>query len=129
MRVYVPAGGDDLRRLEQGGRLADDGSVVTLAVTPWAQAELGVDDPEDEEAEHAVLTAAAAEVSHGDVTLAVLVFDLPDVDPSIAAGQADGLRVTLGRDLARRRLVAVHLLPDLDWYAGHELPDVVAGLT
>jgi hypothetical protein len=122
MRLYVPAGGDDLRRLERDGRL-DGGGVRALAVTPWAQAELAVDDAEDEEAEYAVLAAAAEEQPDAPAPVAVLVFDLPGADlPS------DGLRVTVDHDLVRRRLVAVHVLPDLDWYAGHELPDVVAAL-
>lgn len=123
MRLYVPAAAEDLRRLEDEGRLTDVGRLPALAVTPWALQELGVDDAEDEEAEYAVLAAAAQETVGDASPVAVLVFDLPGVDlPS------DGLHVTVGPDLPRRRLAAVHPLPDLEWYAGHELPDVVAAL-
>lgn len=122
MRVYVPAAVADLRRLESEGRLPVEGQ-VTLAVTPWALAELDLVDPEDELAEHAVLDAAAGQLVAGAPPVAVLVFDLPVAEPA-----SDGLRVHLDRELPRRRLVAVHLLPGLGWYAGHELPDVLAGL-
>lgn len=121
MRVYVPAAVGDLRRLESDGHLPDEEPLTAYAVTPWVVAELGVGEAEDETAEHAVLSAAAEAVVDGEPPAAVLVFELPvDELPS------DGVEVTLGRDLPRRRLVAVHLPPDLDWYAGHELPDVIA---
>lgn len=124
MRLYVPAAVADLRRLEAEGGLPDDGRLVALAVTPWALTELGLDDAEDEEAEFAVLAAAAEQQLDGSAPAAVLVFDVP-----VAELASDGLAVRLDRDLPRRRLAAVHLLPDLHWYAGHELPDVVAALT
>jgi hypothetical protein len=124
VRLYVPATAADLRRLEEEGRLADDGHLVAAAVTPWVLTELDTDDAEDEGAEYAVLAAAAElPLEHG-AAVAVLVFDLPGTLPS-----GDGLMVRPGRDLPRRRLAAVHLLPGLDWYAGHELPDLVASLT
>jgi hypothetical protein len=123
VRVYVPASVDDLRRLEDEGRLIDDGRLVALAVTPWALTELDVDSAEDEVVEFAVLSAAAEVVVDGASPEAVLVFDLPVGDLP-----ADGLEVGLDRDLPRRRLVAVHLPPGLDWYAGHELPQVIETL-
>ena len=123
MRLYVPAGVGDLRRLEDDGRLPDDGRLVALAVTPWALTELGADDAEDETAEYAVLSTAADQLVDGQPAAAVLVFDLP-----VAELPSDGLEVHLGRDLPRRRLAAVHLPPELDWYAGHELPDVIEAL-
>jgi hypothetical protein len=124
VRLYVPATAADLKRLEEEGRLVDDGHLVATAVTPWALTELDTEDVEDEEAEYAVLTAAAEHPLEHGVAVAVLVFDLPGTDLP-----AEGLMVRPGRDLPRQRLAAVHLLPDLDWYAGHELPDVVALLT
>jgi hypothetical protein len=128
VRLYVPAAVADLRRLETDGSLTDDGRLVALAVTPWALAELGLDDAEDEEAEFAVLAAAAEQRVDGGLPAAVLVFDVPVTEPSPEL-PPDGLEVRLDRTLPRRRLAAVHLPPDLRWYAGHELPDVLAGLT
>lgn len=120
MRLYVPATSASLRRLEEDGVLHPAG-LVACAVTPWVLSELGLDDPEDEQAEHAVLSAASAVEVEGTAPAAVLVFDLPGADlPS------DGLRVSLERDLPRRRLAAVHVCPGLEWYAAQELPDVVA---
>jgi hypothetical protein len=124
VRLYVAAAVADLRRLETDGSLADDGRLVALAVTPWALAELGLDDAEDEEAEFAVLAAAAEQLVDGGPPAAVLVFDVPLTEPP-----SEGLAVRPDRALPRRRLAAVHLPPDLRWYAGHELPDVLATLT
>jgi hypothetical protein len=124
VRVYVPAQVADVRLLETEGHLPVDDRSVALAVTSWALAELGLDDPEDEMAEYAVLVAAAEQAVGGVPPAAVLVFDLPIVEvPS------DGLRVHLERELPRRRLAAIHLAPGLEWYAGQELPDVLASLT
>ena len=124
MRLYVPVGAAGLRRLETEGRLSDDDRLVAMAVTRWALQELGLTEPEDEEAEYAVLSAAAEHEVDGAPAAAVLVFDVPAADlPS------EGLEVRVGRDLQRRRLAAVHLPPDLRWYAAQELPDVVARLT
>jgi hypothetical protein len=128
VRLYVPAAVADLRRLETDGSLADDGRLVALAVTPWALAELGLDDAEDEEAEFAVLAAAAEQQVDGGPPAAVLVFDVPVGEPP-AEPPSEGLEVPLDRPLPRRRLAALHLPPDLRWYAGHELPDVLAALT
>ncbi len=128
MRLYLPAAVADLRRLETDGTLADDGRLVALAVTPWALAELGLDDAEDEEAEFAVLAAAAEQPVDGGPPAAVLVFDVPVTEPSSEL-PSETLEVRLDGALPRRRLAAVHLPPDLRWYAGHELPDVLAALT
>ena len=124
MRVYVPASVDDLRRLHETGRLDTDPGRTALAVTPWVLRELGVDDPEDEEAEFAVLQAAADEQVDGSPCAAVLVLEVGSADAA-----PEGMRVRLGHDLTRRRLAAVHLPPELGWYAAQELPDVLAALT
>ena len=124
MRLYVPATVADLRRLEGEGTLPAQDAPVAMAVTPWVLAELGIDDAEDEEAEYSVLVAAAETQVAGGAPAAVLAFELP-----VSELASDGIVVSLDRDLPRRRLAAIHLLPDLRWYAGHELPDVVAALT
>ena len=58
VRVYLPAGPELLRELAETGRLAADPHRTGYAVTPDVCAELGVGQ-EDEEAEYAVLAAAA----------------------------------------------------------------------
>jgi hypothetical protein len=124
VRIYVPAAATDLRRLEDEGRLGLGDRLPALAVTPWAVSELDVAEAEDEEAEFAVLGAAGRHEVDGAPPVAVLVFDVQANDvPS------EGLQLRLEGELPRRRLVAVHVLPDLAWYAGHELPDVLATMT
>lgn len=124
MRVYVPASPDDLRRLHEDGRLPAAADRVAFAVTAWAVAELGATGPEDEEAEFAVLSAAAEESVAGSRCAAVLVLDVPGADLP-----TDGFRVSLPHEVPRRRLAAIHLPPGLEWYAAQELPDVVGSLT
>ena len=70
MRLYVPATVADLRRLEGEGTLPAQDAPVALAVTPWVLAELGLDDAEDEEAEHSVLVAAAETQGAGGASTA-----------------------------------------------------------
>ncbi len=104
MRVYLPAGPELLRELEESGRLAADPHRTGYAVTPEVCAELGVGQ-EDEEAEYAVLAAAALDAVAlvGEVPRRVVLV----VETSAVA--REGARVGLPHELALAQVEAVQV--------------------
>ncbi len=145
MRVYLPVGPDLLRELEASGRLPADPARPAYAVTPAVCAELGVA-AEDEEAEYAVLSAAALDAAAlvGPVARRVVLV----VEARAEAGE--GASVTVPHEVPRSRVEAVQVDDaaaepvvraardgdaaaqsaledhDLGWFATQELGDVLA---
>lgn len=146
MRVYLPAGPDLVAELASDRRLAADPSRTAYAVTPAVCAELGVG-AEDEEAEYAVLTLAAADAVRlvGEVPRRVVLVLEADATPG------EGAEVSVPHEVVLRRVDAIQLddvsaeaavraalddesalaaLEDheLGWHATQELGEVLATL-